>query len=141
MSIKLLSFIDCPYDRNLPMTRIATREALDLVLLNQLSPEGKLVARGSVNGVKDIFLGPDVQLRVFMAINAPPHIKRVASPGDGHPADLSVARRTADSLVDMNAVVEIDKIGKGVHSRPQDGLIGSVAFPNGFQYCGVSPNL
>ena len=123
------------------MTRIATRKFFDLILFNQLPPECKLVAGRSVYGIEDVFLRPDVMLRMIMAIEAPPHVEGMASPSDGHLADFPVTGRTADPFADMNAVVKVHKVGNRIHARPQNRFVGPVAFPHGPEHGGVCPYL
>jgi hypothetical protein len=44
---------------------------------------------------------------------------------------------TANALVNVNAVIEIDVIGQAVHALPLDGLIGTVTFANGLEITDV----
>src|SRR5579884_3005423 len=140
-SMKFLSFIDYSYVCVLPMARVATRQASYLVLLHQLPAHGDLVRGRSIDRIENVLLRPDVALRMLMTINAPPHVQCVPPPGDGHLSKLSVARRAANPFVDMNAVVEVHKIGKGVYPVPEDGVAGSVTGPHRRQHVGVSPKL
>ena len=63
---------------------------------------------------------------------------RIHGPGAGgdhhvQTIDLSVTRDTTNSLVDMDAVIEIDVARKMIHTRPLDGLTVLVALSNGLQ--------
>ena len=41
----------------------------------------------------------------------------------------------------MDLVAEVHVIGKIVHARPNQRLVGAIAFANGFEIVGVGPNL
>src|SRR5262249_40417863 len=68
-----------------------------------------------------------VSFRIAVAIEAPLHLQRVLLPHQRHAVDLSVTRRAADSLIDVDAVVEIDEVGQVVHARPFDRSAGAEA--------------
>src|SRR5579875_2946094 len=140
-SMKFLSFIDYSYVCVLPMACVATRQASYLVLLHQLPAHGDLVRRRSVDRIENVLLRPDVTLRMLMTINAPPHVECVAPPRDRHLSNLSVTRRAADPFADMNAVVEVYKIGKDIHFVPENGFAGPVTGPHRRQHVGVGPEL
>src|SRR5574337_118738 len=116
------------------MTRVATGQTPYLMLLHQFFAHGNLVRWRSVNGIENVFLWPDITLGMFMTVNAPPHVEGVFPPCDRHLAKLPVTRRATNSLADMNAVIEIDKVGQGVDLVPQDRLIGAVAGPHWLQH-------
>src|SRR5260370_18955552 len=71
-----------------------------------------------------------------MAVQAPLHQERAGVERQRHLVDLTLARRAAHSLIDMNAVIEIDEIGQTVNFDPLDGLIGAIALANGFEVGG-----
>ena len=48
-----------------------------------------------------------------------------------------MAGRAADSLVDVNAVIEIDIVGEAMNLDPFNGLIGPGAFPDRFEIADV----
>ena len=68
-----------------------------------------------------------------MAVQAPLHEQRVGLEYQRHLVDLPVARRAAHALIDMNAVVEIYKIGQAVNFDPLDGFVAAIAFANRFE--------
>ena len=68
-----------------------------------------------------------------MAIQAPLHQQRIGLKHQRHLVDLSVARRAAYALVDMNAVIKIDEIGQAMNFDPRDGFIAAIALANGLQ--------
>src|ERR1700733_10168476 len=47
----------------------------------------------------------------------------------------------ADSLIDMNAVIEVHEVGELVHAGPLQRVTGLVAGAYGFEQLGVSPDL
>jgi general stress protein 26 len=52
-----------------------------------------------------------------------------------------VTRAAADSFVDVDAVIEINKAGKVIDALPAEGLIGSIAFANWFEHGAADPDL
>ena len=60
-----------------------------------------------------------------MTIETPAHVKRVDLPHQGHQINAAMTCLAADSLVDMDTVVEIDEAGKIVNASPVNGLIVS----------------
>ncbi len=52
-----------------------------------------------------------------------------------------MAGRTADALVDMNAVIKVNEPGKIVNPGPLDGFAAAKAFSHGRQHGTISPNL
>src|SRR5208337_4591718 len=109
-----------------PVACIAIRQLpriLNLVFPYQLSPQGELVLGWFVIGLKNILAPPDVTLRVFMAIKTPAHVKRVGSPGERHVSNRAMARGAPNTLMDVDTVVKIRKLGKRVDSRPLERLV------------------
>jgi hypothetical protein len=91
---------------------------LNVVFLHQVSPQGKLVLGWFVIGPENILASSDVVLRMLMAINTPAHVKRVGTPSERHVSNRAMTRGASNTLIDVNAVVKIRKLGKGVNSRP-----------------------
>ena len=63
-----------------------------------------------------------------MAVQAPLHQQGVGLEYQRHLVDLPMARRAADALIDMNAVIEVDEIGEPVDFHPLDGFVAAIAF-------------
>ena len=139
--MKFLSFIDYSYLCGLAMARVATSQTPYLVLFHQLSPHGNLVRRRIVDRVENVLLGPDVALRMLMAIDAPTHVESVLPPRDRHLSKLPMARGTTDPFADMNAVIEIHKVGKRVYPVPHDRFACAVTGAHRLQHRGVRPQL
>jgi len=86
-----------------------------------------LVGRGLPVHIENLILGTQHFFWFAMAIDAPGHQQRIGLEDQRHLIDLPVAGGTANTLIDMNAVIEIDEISEAVHFHPLDGLIGAVA--------------
>ena len=82
---------------------------VDLVLLNQLAAQGRLIC-GLPCHVKDFTPRSDSLGGVLMAIETPPHVQRVLLPSQGHLVHLAVASCATNALVHMNAMVKKDEI-------------------------------
>jgi hypothetical protein len=76
-----------------------------------------------------------------MTFEAPFHIQRRHLISQRHQIDSPVTSRTPDAFVHVNAVIEIDKIGKVVNSRPLDRLARAPALSDRFQIRAVCPDL
>lgn len=83
----------------------------------------------------------EIGLGMTMAIKTPSHVKRVALPSQRHLADGAVTGRAADALRHMDAVIEVDEIGKIVHAIPFNGLAGSSTLTHRFKHRRIAPNL
>src|SRR3546814_4044648 len=59
-----------------------------------------------------------------MTGQAPLHFQRAGAPGQRHLVDTTMARRTADALVDVDAVIKIDKVRKIVNALPRERRCG-----------------
>src|SRR3546814_20987778 len=64
-----------------------------------------------------------------MTGQAPLHFQRAGAPGQRHLVGTTMARRTADALVDVDAVIKIDKVRKIVNALPRE------------RRCGIDPGL
>src|SRR5256885_14418587 len=102
------------------MTRRATRELLNLILGDEPRTDRELIGRRDIVDAEDRVAWPDVALGVAMTVEAPLHLQRLFLHHERHPIDLPMARRAADPLVHVNAVVEVDEVGQIVDARPLD---------------------
>ena len=84
---------------------------------------------------------PDELFGIAMTLEAPFHIQRRHLISERHQIDSAVTRRTADALVHVDAVIEIDEIGQIMHARPAYRLAGAPALANGFQVWRIRPDL
>ena len=88
------------------------------VFRHELGAQLGLVRRRLIKRIKKVFTRPDVALRMTMTVETPSHIKSVGPPGNRHLADRTVACGAADAFLQVNAVVEIDKLRERIHSSP-----------------------
>jgi hypothetical protein len=76
-----------------------------------------------------------------MAIQAPPHGKRLRLPGDRHFIDPAVTSHAGNAFVYMDAVIEIHVVGEIINASPLIGLpvwkLSRTCFRTGasFQIC------
>ena len=68
-----------------------------------------------------------------MAVQTPIHPKRSELVDQRHLIDPSMAGRTADTLVDVDAVIKKDKIREPVNSLPLNGRVGLIAGSHRFE--------
>jgi len=90
---------------------------------------------------EDLFFGPDEFFRVAMTFEAPFHVERGNLISQRHEINASVTGRAADTLVDVNAVIEISEVGEIVHSGPLDRLSRPPTLADGFQVGAIGPDL
>ena len=76
-----------------------------------------------------------------MTLETPFHIQRRDLIGKRHQVNSPVTGRAADALVYMNAVIEINEVGKIVHSSPLDRLARPPAFADRLEIRAVRPDL
>jgi len=113
----------------------------NLVLLFQLQP---LVCRQiSVLPlhVEDLGLRPNKLFGFAVTLETPFHLKRVLLIHGGHVVDLTVTRRTTDSLRYVNTVIEICKLRQVVNAFPFDRFVFSEASTDRFEVRTVIPDL
>src|SRR5262249_58573549 len=93
----------------LSMTNRTARETFDFVLLYKLLPERNLVRRRLPIHAEDLLPRAHKALRAAMAFQTPLHIQGVLAPHERHLIYSTMASCTADALMNMNAVIEIDE--------------------------------
>src|SRR5271154_6644057 len=76
-----------------------------------------------------------------MATQTPLHLQRFLLIHQRHLVDWTVAGVAAHTLIDMNAVVEINEVRKLVHPRPLQRLASTVAGADGFEQLSIRPDL
>ena len=76
-----------------------------------------------------------------MTIEAPLHVHGIDGKGQRHLIDASVAARTANSLMNVNAVIEVSELRQVVHAGPFQWLATAKAGAHRGQHRAVSPNL
>lgn len=115
------------------MARGTTGQALNVVFLYELSSEFALIRRGLIAHLKHLFFGTHVHAGITMAVKTPGHGEILRLPHERHPVYAAVTALTANPLVHVNTVIEIDKLRQVVNPDPRYRLSGSVAFSYGFQ--------
>ena len=76
-----------------------------------------------------------------MTIETPFHVKRVHLEHQGHLVHTAVTAGAANAFPDVDAVVEIDKIGEVMYAGPSQRLPGLQAGTHGFQHFRIGPQL
>jgi hypothetical protein len=125
----------------LAVARVTRLQALNLIVLDQLQSDLLLIGRVFVAHGEDLIAGPDIFLGIAVTFKTPAHFKRILLVGKRHLVDAAMAGFAAHALLHMDAVIEVDKIGKIVNSHPGDRLIGPIAGANHFQLRTVGPDL
>jgi len=97
---------------------------------------GRLVAH-----VKDLIARAQILAGIAMAAQAPLHLQTLLLVHQGHLVDGAVAGVAADTLGDVNAVIEIDEVGELVDASPLQRFAGAVAGADGLEKLGVGPDL
>src|SRR5215467_8556876 len=109
-------------DTLLTMTCRTTRQFFDVILFHELQTQGEPIGRCLVLHAEHVLARTDKSLRRSVTLQTPIHIKRVLTPHQRHLVDPAVAGYATNSLVHVNAVIEVNESGKVVHPRPLDRL-------------------
>jgi hypothetical protein len=91
-----------------------------VICFDELASKRYLIIGVNIIDIKYLRSRSDIFFRLPVAINAPIHVESVDAIHQRHLVYSSMTRRAAYALVEMNAVIEIDVIGKIVDSRPLD---------------------
>src|SRR5437763_15514101 len=94
------------------VTGRAAGEPLNLIFVDQPASQLQLVRRRGVVDAENLIARPYVQLRIAMAVDAPFHLQRLLLPHQRHAVDLSVTGGAADAFMNVDAVIEVDKVGQ-----------------------------
>ena len=101
-----------------------------------------LVARWLlVAHIEHLVARPQVLLGGAMAFQAPLHLQRCVVEHERHSVDRAVAGIATDSLIDVNAVIEINEIRQIVNSCPYQRLAGAEALTHRFEQGRSGPDL
>ena len=98
---------------------------------------GLLVAGDEVH----LVARPNELIRIPVAIEAPRHRQGRLLVDERHLVDRPVAGRTADTLLHVDAVIEIDEVGQVVHARPVQGRVVAETGPDRLQDRRLRPDL
>jgi len=105
-------------------------------------PAGRLLIRWRLPAHREhLFARAEELFWMPVTGETPLHVHVCGFPGQRHSIHASVAGFTADAFVDVDAVIEVDKVGKIVYSIPPKGLVLTQARTDGFEHFAVSPDL
>ena len=76
-----------------------------------------------------------------MAIQTPLHVKGLSFPRQWHLIDPTVTGFATNANMNVNAVIEVNEVGRIVDARPSNRTILPKARADGFQRRAVCPNL
>jgi len=122
------------------MTRRATGQLNgrpNFSFLRELHADFRLIIRRLPIHVVNLIERAQGHLRITMAIEAPLHQERVCLKNQGHLIHRAVTRRAANSLTDVNAVIEIRKVTKAVDLHPLNRFVRSITLAHGLQIADV----
>jgi len=123
------------------VARDAIGQLLNFVFGYQPLAQIHLVVRGLVSDIENLVPRAHIFFRLAVTFHAPLHVERVYLEHQRHFVDAPMARRAADALIYMNAVVEIDKIGQVVDARPFERFAGLKAGPDRLEHFRIRPEL
>jgi len=123
------------------MTHRTAGEFFDPIFVYQLAPQGQAIFGRLPVHAENKFARPDEALGLTMAFEAPFHVQRIFPAHERHPVDASMAGRTADAFLYMDAMIEIDKAGKIVHASPFEGPTRARAGSYRLEHRAVRPDL
>lgn len=96
---------------------------------------------GAPRHVEDSLLRAQEPFRLAMTLQTPLHLQRRGRKRDRHLIDSAVTRRTADSFVHVNAVIEISVVRQIVNADPLDRFAGAKTGAHRFEIWTVGPDL
>ena len=77
---------------------------------------------------------------MLVAVDAPSHVESVGLPRDWHVSNRPVAGCATNSLVNVNAMIEINKVWQRIDAGPFNGIIGEIAIPHRLEHGAVHPD-
>src|SRR5438874_3994165 len=104
--------------------------AWDPIFRGQFLAQLRLVGRNFPVHIEDLVAWAQNGLRIAMTVQAPLHLEIGRLENQRHLIDLPMTRRTADTFVDVDAVIEINEIGETMDADPLDGFVRAEAFAN-----------
>ena len=124
---------------------MAGRAIREVVLLNvssreSLLPDMRILGRRPIHLI-NLTRVAEFTVGISMAGEAPAHGHVGRLPSDRHFIDPAVARRAADSLVDMNGVIEINVTRHFVDRIPLDRFVLGIALTHRREHGRVLPHL
>jgi hypothetical protein len=95
-----------------------------------LGTELLLVCGTDIVHLVDLVAWPNIVLRVTVTVEAVTHEECLGLPDHWHLIYTPVAFRATNPLVDVNRVIEIDKIRDAIHLLPKDGFAAGITLTN-----------
>lgn len=109
--------------------------------MDQLLSQRDLVGRRLVIHVEDLISWPNMFLRMPVAVETPLHLQGRVLPNERHTIDLPMARAATNTLIHVNAVVKVGKVGKIMNPRPADGFVGAETIAHQLKHGTGGPDL
>jgi hypothetical protein len=91
--------------------------------------------------IENLIARPEIFPGIAMTAEAPLHLQRFLLIHQRHLVDRAVASVAADSLGDMNTVIEVDEVGKLVDPRPLQRFSAAIAGSHRLEQLRVGPDL
>ena len=113
----------------------------DVVLLDQLPSECPWFAVRPPSHIENLLARAQVLFRRAVTVETPFHLQRLVLPHERHAVDRAMASDAADALRYMDTMVEVNEVGKVVHSSPADRHAGLQTVAQRFQDIAVGPDL
>src|SRR5581483_3037311 len=97
--------------------------------------------RRQIAHVEYLVARPQILAGIAMAAQAPLHLQRLLLVHQRHGVHRAMTGVTANSLGDMDAVIEEDEVRQRVHPRPLQRFARAVAGAHRFEQRGIGPDL
>jgi|ERR1700676_311274 len=91
--------------------------------------------------IKDFLPRPQIFIRRAVTVQAPFHLQGSVVIHQRHAIYRSMTGVAAHSLIDMNAVIEVNEVWKIVNAGPNQRFPGSITFAYGLKHRRPGPNL
>src|SRR5688572_22355292 len=116
-------------------------DAGDVVFLHEARAELRIIGGPLPGHVEDLGARPDEVAWIPVTIEAPVHRERRVLVDQRHLVHRTMTGRAADSLLHVNAVVEVHEVRQIVHTRPFQGRVVAKTRPNRLENGGATPDL
>src|SRR5215470_555832 len=112
-----------------------------MVFLDQLLSQCALVFLRLPIHTEDELAWPDEPFRRAMALQTPLHLQGLCLPHQRHAVHAAMTGDAANALVQVNTVVEVDKIWQIMHARPDQRLPSAKTLPHWGKEGTLSPDM
>ena len=113
---------------------------VNLIFGDEFSSERELVGRSPVQ-IENFVARTDEFFGSAVTFKTPFHVKCVRFPSKGHLIKLSVACRTTNAVIDVDAMIKKDKIWRIVDAIPAEWFIFCQTFADGREHRRFFPDL